>query len=187
MPVNIHGKQYATVAERLEKLYDATNGEYSLESEIIKFEDGVVVVKATLAVNGFTYDGIACEEIGSSQINTTSYLENCQTSSWGRCLSAAGYLSSCEVASAEEVAQAIHQQNNTTTKQSYPSVDIPADCIGFGKHKGTLWSEIPRDYLEWLVKAENTKDDIRALAQDELDRGYANQSTPNGETEDIPF
>ena len=186
MPVNIHGKQYATVAERLEKLYDATNGEYSLESEIVKFEDGVVVVKATLAVNGFTFVGHAYEEIGSSQINTTSALENCETSSWGRALSAYG-LAGTEVASADEVAQAIHQQNNTTTKQSYPSVDIPADCISFGKHRGLPWKDIPRDYLEWLVKAENTKDDIRALAQDELDRGYANQSTPNGETEDIPF
>ena len=186
MPVNIHGKQYSTVAERLEKLYDATKGEYSLISEIVKFEDGVVVVKATLSVNGFTYIGHAYEEIGSSQINTTSALENCETSSWGRALSAYG-LAGTEVASADEVAQAIHQQNNTTTKQSYPPVDIPADCISFGKHRGLPWKDIPRDYLEWLVKAENTKDDIRALAQDELDRGYSDQAAPNGETEDIPF
>ena len=183
MPVNIHGKQYATVAERLEKLYDATNGEYSLESEIVKFEDGVVVVKATLAVNGFTFVGHAYEEIGSSQINTTSALENCETSSWGRALSAYG-LAGTEVASADEVAQAIHQQNSTTTKQSYPSVDIPADCISFGKHRGLPWKDIPRDYLEWLVKAENTKDDIRALAQDELDR---NTEAQMAEVEPIPF
>ena len=197
MPVNIHGKQYATVAERLQSLNDATGGEYSLESEIVKFEDGIVVVKATLAVNGYTYNGHAYEEIGSSQINSTSALENAETSAWGRCLSAYG-LAGTEIASADEVAQAIHQQNSGGSNGYSAAKDIPADCISFGKHRGKKWSDVPVDYLQWLVNNDGTKPDTRALAQDELDRKANNQDdgrdyerqvegSEQSEQEDIPF
>lgn len=30
---------------------------------------------------------------------------------------------------------------------------------GFGKHRGTLWSEVPRDYLRWMVKNGVQADD----------------------------
>ena len=197
MPVNIHGKQYATVAERLQSLNDATGGEYSLESEIVKFEDGIVVVKATLAVNGYTYNGHAYEEIGSSQINSTSALENAETSAWGRCLSAYG-LAGTEIASADEVAQAIHQQNSGGSNGYSAAKDIPSDCISFGKHRGSKWSDVPVDYLQWLVNNDGTKPDTRALAQDELDRKANNQDdgrdyerqvegSEQSEQEDIPF
>ena len=199
MPVNIHGKQYATVAERLESLNNATGGDYSLESEIVKFEDGIVVVKATLAVNGYTYNGHAYEEIGSSQINSTSALENAETSAWGRCLAAYSMFgSSTEVASADEVANAIHQQSSNKSNGYSAAKDIPSDCINFGKHRGSKWSEIPVDYLQWLVNNDGTKADTRALAQDELDRKANNQddgrdyerqveASEQKEQEDIPF
>ena len=185
MPVNIHGKQYATVAERLEKLQEATGGEYSLESEIVKFDDGIVIVKATLAVNGYTYNGHAYEEIGSSQINSTSALENCETSAWGRALSAYG-LAGTEVASADEVANAIHQQNSGGSNGYSASKDIiDIDCISFGKHIGEKWSAIPISYLKWLVKNDGTRDDTRALASDELERRSNDQTVQ--EQGDIPF
>ena len=184
MPVNIHGKQYATVAERLEKLQEATGGEYSLESEIVKFDDGIVIVKATLAVNGYTYNGHAYEEIGSSQINSTSALENCETSAWGRALSAYG-LAGTEVASADEVANAIHQQNSGGSNGYSASKDIDAHCITFGKHKNKSWSDVPVDYLQWLVDSDGTRDDTRALASDELERRSNDQTVQ--EQGDIPF
>ena len=186
--INIKGKDYIEVHERVMEFHRLhPNGR--IETEVIEMTDRFITrTKVTPDVENPDryFTGIAYEKENSNFITKTSALENCETSSWGRALSAYG-LAGTEVASADEVAQAIHQQNNTTTKQSYPPVDIPADCISFGKHRGLPWKDIPRDYLEWLVKAENTKDDIRALAQDELDRGYSDQAAPNGETEDIPF
>jgi exodeoxyribonuclease X len=36
----------------------------------------------------------------------------------------------------------------------------------FGKHKGTLWSEVPRDYLDWVVnKSDFTDEDVLYTAR----------------------
>ena len=190
MPVEIHGKQYATVAERLDKLADATNGEYSLESEIIKFDGDIVVVKATLAVNGFTYNGHAYEKVGSSQINQTSALENAETSAWGRALSAYG-LAGTEIASADEVANAIHQQNGGISTSGNGFDD---SVVWFGKHKGKKWSDVPGDYLTWLSRQEGEKAaKAKSMADDELTTRYNKAladeagTRPQEATEDIPF
>jgi exodeoxyribonuclease X len=35
----------------------------------------------------------------------------------------------------------------------------------FGKHKDTLWSEVPKDYLSWIVKQAEMDPDVRFTAQ----------------------
>ena len=115
MPVNIHGKEYYTVVERMEKMNKKTSGDYSLNTELIKLDSGFVVVKATLSFGGNEYAGHAMEEIGSSQINTTSALENCETSAIGRSLASAGFHGT-EFCSANELENALQQQ-----KQSKPT------------------------------------------------------------------
>ncbi len=36
----------------------------------------------------------------------------------------------------------------------------------FGKHKGVLWSEVPRDYLDWVVnKSDFTDEDVLYTAK----------------------
>lgn len=35
----------------------------------------------------------------------------------------------------------------------------------FGKHKNTLWSEIPADYLDWIVNQNNFDEDVSYTAQ----------------------
>ena len=118
MPVLIHNKEYYTVAERI----DLLNGmlgkremEYSLNTELISWENGVIIMKAILTlINGesvLTYTGHAYEKEDSTQINRTSALENCETSAIGRALSAAGFGGGNEYASANEVQNAVHQQN----------------------------------------------------------------------------
>ena len=117
MPVKIHNKEYHTVAERIHLLngfLQKQEKEYSLNTELISWENGVVIMKATLTIiNGesvSTYTGHAYEKEDSSQINKTSALENCETSAIGRALSAAGYGGGNEYASANEVENAIHKQ-----------------------------------------------------------------------------
>ena len=110
MPVKIHGKEYYTVAERLNELNKHTEGQYSLETEMVYFQDGMVVFKATLQVGDSTYVGHAMEKESANMINKTSYVEVAETSAIGRCLASAGYLGS-EFASADEVATAIYNQS----------------------------------------------------------------------------
>lgn len=38
------------------------------------------------------------------------------------------------------------------------------------KHKGQLWSEVPKSYLEWILRADSTDEDVRHAAILELDR-----------------
>lgn len=41
----------------------------------------------------------------------------------------------------------------------------------FGKYKGTLWSEVPRDYLDWVVnKSDFTDEDVLYTARHYLER-----------------
>ena len=110
MPVNIHGKEYKTVAERVSE-FRAKHPDLSIETEIVRWEGDDVVVKASISDNGkLLATGLAHEVRGSTNINKTSHVENCETSSLGRALAAFG-LGGTEYASADEVANAISQQN----------------------------------------------------------------------------
>lgn len=106
--VNIHGKQYKTVAARVNDFRkDYLN--FGLVTEIIYADETVVRMKASV----FSPDGVliatghAEEYRDSSKINKTSALENAETSAIGRALAAFG-LGGTEFASADEVARAIN-------------------------------------------------------------------------------
>ena len=107
--VNIHGKQYQTVAYRV-GLFRDKHPDLSLITEVISRDDDVVVMKATISDYGrIIATGHAEENRRSSQINKTSALENAETSAIGRALAAFG-IGGTEFASANEVENAIHQQ-----------------------------------------------------------------------------
>ena len=117
--VNIRGKEYMTVALRVQKFREA-HPDWELSTEIIKADEKVVIMQARIYTeNGKCIaTGHAEEFRDSSQINSTSALENCETSAIGRCLSAAGW-GGAEFASANEVQNAIHQQLNPETYINY--------------------------------------------------------------------
>jgi len=108
--VNIKGKQYVEVNERIKgfrQMYP--NG--SIVTELLSNNDGVCVIKAMAIIDGqIRATGHAYEKEGSSYINKTSYIENCETSAVGRCLGILGIGIDTSVASVEEVANAIKQQ-----------------------------------------------------------------------------
>jgi len=111
MPVIIHGKEYHTVAERVHTFRE-TSPDLTIETEIVRWEGDDVVVKASISDNGkLLATGLAHEVRGSTNINKTSHVENCETSAIGRCLAAFG-LAGTEYATADEVANAIAQQNS---------------------------------------------------------------------------
>ena len=114
MPVSIHGKEYKTVAERVTEIHQNNKDKaLSIETELISWNEGVVIFKAKVTTSCGIFTGYAYEREGASQINKTSALENCETSSIGRAIAAAGY-SGTEYASANEVQNAINQQKNDT-------------------------------------------------------------------------
>ena len=117
--VDIHGKQYSTVAKRVNEFREKYKEDYAILTELISIDDNTVVMKASIAKGDFIVaTGYAEEQRSSSQINKTSALENCETSAIGRALAAFG-LAGTEYASADEVAQAISQQGGQQTV-NYP-------------------------------------------------------------------
>jgi hypothetical protein len=110
--VNIRGKEYQTVALRVQKFREA-HPNWSLTSEVLFRDQNCVVMKSIIAdeTGRVLATGHAEEYRNSSQINGTSALENAETSAHGRSLAALG-ISGTEFASADEVQNAIHQQNS---------------------------------------------------------------------------
>lgn len=111
--VSIKGKPYVMVQEKIKHF--RTSEEYknwTLRSEIKTLNEEVVVVHAWVEDNDGVVraDAHAQEFRNASMINKTSYIENCETSAWGRALSNLGIGVDTSVASAEEVLNAMSQQ-----------------------------------------------------------------------------
>ena len=110
--VKIHGKEYKTVALRVAE-FRAAHPDYTIQTELIEANDVLVIMKATISTCGVVLaTGYAEEVRASSKINATSALENAESSAVGRALAFFG-LGGTEIASADEVANAITQQNDT--------------------------------------------------------------------------
>lgn len=117
MPVNIHGKEYKTVAERVAEFREALGHDFSIVTEIISAGEIVQMKAAVISEEGRVIaTGFAEEVRGSTNINKTSALENCETSAVGRALAAFGY-GGTEYASADEVAAAIAQQTEMEVRK----------------------------------------------------------------------
>jgi hypothetical protein len=108
--VNIRGKEYQTVALRVQKFREA-HPTWALTSEVLFRDADCVVMKSIIAdeTGRILATGHAEEYRKSSQINGTSALENAETSAHGRALAALG-IGGTEFASANEVQNAIHQR-----------------------------------------------------------------------------
>ena len=115
--INIKGKKYVEVNERL-KYFRSNYPNYSLVSEITHIDSEMVVIKSDIInENGKVLaSGHAHEEKGANYINKTSYVENCETSSWGRALANFGIGIDESVASAQELQMAISKDNKPTPK-----------------------------------------------------------------------
>jgi hypothetical protein len=109
--INIKGKNYVMVNERIKFFRENYRG-YTLTSEIIELNEDSCVIKAIISDgNGLVVaTGFAQEDRSSSMINKTSFVENCETSAWGRALGNLGIGIDDSIASAEEVDMAIKKQ-----------------------------------------------------------------------------
>lgn len=122
MSVEIKGKDYVLVNERVQDFRTLTGLSYGIETTIVELdmEKGYVVMKATIIdnINGkIVSSGTAYEYKDSSFINKTSFIENCETSAVGRALGFLGFGIGTSIASAEEVQNAIDQQPISKTME----------------------------------------------------------------------
>lgn len=112
----IQGKEYAEVNQRI-KAFRMCYPEGFILTEIDSLKDGVCIMTARVGfyINNTELvilgEGHAYEKEGSSFINKTSFIENCETSAVGRALGMAGFGIDTSVASAEEVQNAILNQD----------------------------------------------------------------------------
>lgn len=117
----VQGKDYAEVNQRI-KAFRMLFPAGFITTELKSVENGVCIFGATVGY----YDennnaivlgtGTAYEKEGSSFINKTSYIENCETSAVGRALGMAGLGIDTSVASAEEVQNARLNQGQGNVK-----------------------------------------------------------------------
>ena len=165
--VKIGKNDYKTVARRVnEFLASDQHKNWSIETDLVA--DGTnVVIKATIKDSDGRVRGTGyAEEVrGSSNINKTSAVENCETSSIGRALAAVGFAGT-EYASANEVTDAIIQQNvldatasfihyNDCVRACFPTIHAIKKYIYLNDLEGASeeWSTLTSDIQDLLWKA----------------------------------
>lgn len=149
---DIKGKEYAEVNQRI-KAFRMVYPTGNIETKIVSLQNGICIIQANV------YDergkhlgtGTAYEKENSTFINKTSYIENCETSAIGRALGMAGFGIDVSIASAEEVENAINNQENIKVTKE----DAEKYKIAFGKYKGKMLKDVPKNYLEWLGNSTN--------------------------------
>ena len=122
----IKGKDYAEVNQRI-KAFRMVYPTGLIQTEMLSNENGVCIFRAMVGfVNEEDGDritlgtGHAYEKEGSSFINSTSYIENCETSAVGRALGMAGFGIDTSIASYEEVGNAIANQEPREVRKASP-------------------------------------------------------------------
>lgn len=119
---DIKGKNYAEVNQRI-KAFRMVYPTGTIETKLVSNENGVCIFKAVVGYLDENQNmiilgtGNAYEKEGSSFINKTSYIENCETSAVGRALGMAGFGIDVSIASAEEVQNAMQQQDDMKAKE----------------------------------------------------------------------
>lgn len=165
---NVKGKNYAEVAQKVQAFRNLIPGGF-ITSEIIRFDPGIVYMKSEVGFyeNGqkvVLATGHAFERQDASNVNKTSYIENCETSSVGRALAFIGIGSESSISSVEELKQAIETQNAIAQgKIPEPKVikqDAPADVEKVNKLP-TPPADPVNPVLEYLAKEREALRTIR--------------------------
>ena len=110
--INIKGKDYVLVNERVKEFRKIYGNEMAINCEIVNFNENSVLMRAEIKDKDgrILAVGHAHETANSSMINKTSMFENCETSAVGRALGFLGIGIDASIASADEVALAVGLQ-----------------------------------------------------------------------------
>lgn len=164
---DIKGKDYAEVNQRI-KAFRMVYPQGTITTELMSCESGVCIFRAVVTNESGTVlsTGTAYEKENGSFINKTSYIENCETSAVGRALGMAGFGVDTSLASADEVLNAISNQEkgkktSTTVKQA--SVNYRNKLIEYCKKVNLDMKEVAKKYS--LNGTSGNEDFKNVLAQ----------------------
>lgn len=158
--VNIHGKEYMTVARRVEMAHESKTLE-SVETEVLSHDP--VVVKAKITISGKVFTGISAVNPDSGKvIERQSPYEVAETSAVGRALGFAGYGVIESIASADEMvratapkqdgAQQVLEEVKTLTceKCGAPAREKSGTTKTGRPYRGVFCSTEERSHTKWL-------------------------------------
>jgi hypothetical protein len=152
--VNIRGKEYMTVALRVQQFREK-HPMWAIETHVEDRTEEYVVMRCEISneEGRILATGHAEEFRKSSQINSTSALENAETSCIGRALAALGFGGS-EFASANEVQNAVAQQKPRGT------IDSALEAI---EKAGSM--PVLQNIYSAAIKQFKSEDDLKRIAQ----------------------
>lgn len=180
--INIKGKEYVMVNERLKEFRAKYKG-FSLISEFVHLDADSCVIKASVVdENGRVIaTGFAQEDRTSSTINRTSFVENCETSAWGRALGNLGIGIDVSIASAEEMEIAVAKQEKMKEQEKVTKLVGGTLMLNSGYYKGKRIIDIIEEgdikYLKDLLENDKVSDSIK----DNIRLAFAE----NGITEEV--
>jgi hypothetical protein len=188
------GADYAMVVNRVHKFKEMyENGQ--ILTEIVTNKDGQVIFKAHAVVDGVIRGtGHAKEDMGSSNINSTSHVECAETSAIGRALAfGIGLMPSGQIASYEEVENAKLQQSHIAVHEltmasavAYISqalsmaieeadeegiLEVLTNFKGNVPLKTAVWKELRSDESAYMTeRAVKIADEAKTKKADKLER-----------------
>ncbi len=165
------GKLYTQVVHRMEAFRRIHGTDFGLDTEILVNDGKKVVVKAIITDkdNRKVGAGMAEEIRGQGMVNTTSALENAETSAIGRALASLG-LAGGEYASANEIdavvrkTEAMKEEPKAVEKPKIQFKDIPQKEITPEERRERHEEKIP-DFEHWCQQ-KRTKDQLDAYYND---------------------
>ena len=168
--INIKGKEYVEVNERL-KYFRENYKDYALTTEVLQCTDEHCVMKASI----FNSEGVvmatghAHEKQSSNFINKVSFVEVCETSAWGRALGNFGIGIDSSVASADEVTNAIAQEDKprgmstkkSTSKKKLTTAQFDAMMKAINDKQGLLVEQRMENYTMEEAQRRQLNDAIK--------------------------
>lgn len=178
--IDVKGKNYIQVNERI-KAFRKVYPTGRITTDILTLENGIVTMQTTVAdeEGKILATGLAQEKESSSYINKTSYIENCETSAIGRALGMCGFGIDNNIASAEELVNAITNQekaNNMKLQEAKTVEKKPAEkksteatdpIYSLAKKKGVPVTKLFKKYAVTqlsLLTEEQRKECIEGLS-----------------------
>ena len=184
--IDFMGKAYIPVTERLKAL-KKLKPESRITTEILKFSEDEVLIKASILDenNNVIGTGHAYEQRTSKGVNSTSFVENAESSAVGRAIAIAyGLGIDTAICSFDEVQNAVTRQQaesdinrqehaveekpKQTKKLWIPKDEVSKEMYDQVKAAGLDWNDIRK----WAIKKEltyrNLNDEIVQLALDNI-------------------
>jgi hypothetical protein len=168
------GKMYTQVVHRMEAFRRHHGTEYGVDTQILVDDGQRVVIKAIITNNdGHTVGSGMAEEIrGQGHVNTTSALENAETSAVGRALASLG-LAGGEYASANEMDAVSRKSDAIQSNKAEPVAvvrkPLTEDEAQWLAHNEATLNQYTLKDLEVFMNKPFTKATMQSIKEKDID------------------